>query len=378
MSLFASCKDDSQSPQPASTTVSPRSTVKATYDAAKINQSFDELAKALAVSMTSKDVRTSLHNQIEKKFDGDYDVLYKSLKGTVVADGKSFEVVLANDLSMAKQLPPTQKIEKLESVASQIPKLQVAMPVNFKKWDANNFVPLVTWMPAGEDDKTIQRVKAYDANGNVHWLNGQEAPDFPVIVLSMNERTDENGSTFDTIGADDEAGSGPGSGGGSSSGGGGSGGNYNPLPPRNWGNREHLDEVKMHNWSEGWLMGWPEYRLQIKTASGIDQINFQFPHNVGLWEDEDRDMHVWKPIGTRFFNGMFYWYPEYGNYYICFWSEIDGGGPISFTVTISGQNYGFSISDGDDILGSNIVNYQDPNGTTYSCGNVDWRISARP
>jgi len=45
--------------------------------------------------------------------------------------------------------------------------------------------------PIGYNEKTTDKIKAYDTEGNIHWLNAKEQPDFPVIVIGLNERTIE-------------------------------------------------------------------------------------------------------------------------------------------------------------------------------------------
>ena len=72
-----------------------------------------------------------------------------------------------------------------------MPRLQVAVPAHFDSWDPASYAPLVAYFPEGVDDTTLKTITAYDSAGNPVELDAQVAPKQPVIVLSLNERTDE-------------------------------------------------------------------------------------------------------------------------------------------------------------------------------------------
>lgn|GEM_PF-4154746 len=84
------------------------------------------------------------------------------------------------------------RLIEIKSV-EQIPKLQIALPIGFKDW--NGTIPIkVAYTPLTIDDTEWDVVYAYDAAGNEYTLDAHSPPDFPVMVVSINERTDMDGN----------------------------------------------------------------------------------------------------------------------------------------------------------------------------------------
>lgn len=287
----------------------------------KIDQDIDFIAKQLASSLNEKEIRQFIKNEALKKFDGDFDILYKDAKSKIV-NGKTFQNHLAGtgttSLSTTKSMSSTpEQSKKLESIGNYVPLLNIAVPVNIEKWDTENFTPLVAVRPIGYNEKTTDKIKAYDTEGNIHWLNAKEQPDFPVIVIGLNERTIEtaNGnvvlkssnSSFTKI-AKNKA-TQPGTkaeyyedpnDGGSSGGGGG--------PTSNTGKHhingcyEYLTGINCTDIDqyEGWIAGAPELRLRIFYAD-FQNSTFDDAKEISILMEPNQRSDVnntWWELGT--------------------------------------------------------------------------------
>ncbi len=122
----------------------------------------DEVAKNLAVSLAQEEFRSFIKTEALRKFDGDYNILYSQIKNSKVA-GKNFRsFVQAGDGS--------------NDIASSVPLLNVAVPVNIENWDTKEFTPLVAVIYSSYDEEKTELVKAYDQNGKVHWLDAKKEP----------------------------------------------------------------------------------------------------------------------------------------------------------------------------------------------------------
>jgi hypothetical protein len=86
-------------------------------------------------------------------------------------------------------------LSSVRTDAKAIPKFDIGVPVHHESWDPKETTPLVAFHHRQEiDDTELERVKAYDAQGNVHWLDAQEVPEQPVVVVGVNERTQVDGT----------------------------------------------------------------------------------------------------------------------------------------------------------------------------------------
>lgn len=155
----------------------------------QINRSLDALAKLTARAI-SEDVslRRQIRSGAAKRFDGDTDVLYTKLSET-----SGIRRSLAAAYSRGSRASQDEALTAVDRLAGAVPRFHVSVPVNFDSWDAATYSPLVAYMPAGVEDTTLKTVTAYDSAGNAHQLDAQVEPDQPVIVLGINERTDDSG-----------------------------------------------------------------------------------------------------------------------------------------------------------------------------------------
>lgn len=152
-----------------------------------VNTSLETLAKLFAKAVTNVHVRQQIQQGVSERFDGDTNVLYKTLMA-----GSQSQVI---HQSLAKaQEGLTSQATTLEALANTMPRLQLAVPAHFDRWDATTYTPLVGYLPTDADDETLEQLTAFDAEGNAHLLDAQSPPDQPVILLSQNERTDDGGA----------------------------------------------------------------------------------------------------------------------------------------------------------------------------------------
>jgi len=133
----------------------------------------EKAARKLAKSLANAQLRSFIKSEVLKKFDGDYDVLFSTVK----------EFAQSNSLSGVDL-----NSEELQ-YSDELPLLNVAVPVNIEKWDAQTYTPLVAYLPEDYDEKTATQITAFDGNGEAHLLDVKQAPTVPVIVISQNERT---------------------------------------------------------------------------------------------------------------------------------------------------------------------------------------------
>lgn len=148
----------------------------------------EEVAKALAKSMGDKQVRNFIKTEASKQMDGDYDILYNWVDDKTI-DGKSLESIIVNYTATSPSAK-TNALENLRITAASIPLLNISVPVNIDKWDTESFEPLVAVSPYSfKNEKDVTLIKAYDKQGNVHWLDAKKEPNFPVVAVGLNERS---------------------------------------------------------------------------------------------------------------------------------------------------------------------------------------------
>lgn len=158
--------------------VSPNNEVRSSSRLTSDEVDFDEVAQALAAALTDTELRKFIKLESGKKFDGDYDVLLSKVIDTKVGD-KSVE----NHLNEGARKKGKQIDLKKILVRNEL--INISVPVNIEDWDVTTYVPLVAVAP--ESDKVAQ-IKAYSSDGGVVFLDAKKAPNYPVIVINVNER----------------------------------------------------------------------------------------------------------------------------------------------------------------------------------------------
>lgn len=164
-----------------------------------MNSKLSDAAKSLAYLLQEQKYRSLIKNQVGKKFDEDYDVLLYHLMKSKLPDGKTLSESVYNLKNGAQQMSisSTSISSQFSKLVSEIPLIQVAIPVKFKQWDANNYIPKVAILPVDYDEATTKTIDAYDYNGEKYEIDAVNPPTEPVIVVSLNERVEvENNNQY--------------------------------------------------------------------------------------------------------------------------------------------------------------------------------------
>lgn len=296
-SLSSCQKDDEIIPNPTDAGVAaPVGSVSVTRDAL-----LEQTALALAKSLKDSNLRVAIKQEALKKFDGDFDILYKNFKGHKI-DGIPVQTKLAMsriDSHPNAKINVTQSIAAMDSITN-VEKLQIAVPVNCEEWDPNVFTPLVAYIPQDFEEGVTEKIKAFDTDGNVHWLDAVVAPDFPVIVVGTNERTDVEGNVNENL--------------------------YDFSNARIAGKGEYMHQINCTNLSaiEAWALGAPELEYYVagsRKGAAVEIVKGSY-YKPSKRKDID---NKWVTL-DRF---IFTWNrPDYDDYIAVKWVEIDDTGAL--------------------------------------------------
>jgi hypothetical protein len=313
---------------------------------AQTNQELAAVAQALARTLgTDAAARQQLKAEALKKIDGDYDVLYQPFAAGHAAFGQHMAEAVGGTGPAGLTMP---------ALVSRIPTLNLLVPVNIDKWDAATYAPLVIFIPAGYDERTATRVKAYDQNGNAQWLDAKKAPSFPVVVVGPSERVPSDVALTAAKPAREENSLKP-QGVATSSmvdepntqlempADGNSGGGYAPLGTSGTTGTagttatacrvdkqiEYLREIYMKDVSEyeSWFLGAPEIRLQIMSplgTNGSSILEVMYTMSRGAIEDHwycNTQLYYWNKATITDTVGYL-------------WVEQDGGDEIDVKLTL--------------------------------------------
>ena len=412
--LLSSCDKNDGVVSPDSVPVGNISAEQVQYD-----PQMDAIAKALAASMGEESVRTLIKTEALKKFDGDYDILYQKI-GNQNVGGKTLNTVL-NEYSQKGN--GSSRTLPIGQIATQMPLLNISVPVNAEKWNTSNFEPLVVISPSSvvKDETKLTVVKAYDKAGKVHWLDAKKAPDFPVVVVGLNERVQvlANGQTelkkglvFASNGEDKkqveneeaiEGGGGSGGGGGSSGPGGGGilgtdgcpvGSNANSIPGGGQngvnypnGSEDYIEWLYCQDGNawEGWFDGGPEFYFQGGGANSSVESTSRFTeNNIPFYVYNYGDLQ-----GTWGYNcshtSLGRWLPKHGGIVTHIWYEEDTGTQRTqsepIRVKYNGQenttNLNRIVLDNDDRVGTFQMDRDNGPCYIYGSNTFKYKVTRR-
>lgn len=300
---------------------------------AQINRSLDFLSKRLAAAAADRaDLRGTIHDAVGKRFDGDTEALWSSLAGK-----PAFSARVAGR---------GRSGDEVASTAAKMPRLQIAVPAHFDSWDPATYAPLVAYFPQGVDDTQVTSITAYDAAGNAVSLDARVEPKQPVIVLGLNERTDERGQLLKSS-------------------------ITSSRPNRTarssvaaaTATKYSVDMRMVHliDDKEPWAKGDAEIAMKARSrgCSGTEYL-------ATNWENLNNDDDWWAPGGTRNLglttcDVVFYWWE-------------DDGGSFDFTLSYGGFGLGVAMDDDDDLIGGKQIPY-----ASFKGGGTDtWRKDEWP
>jgi len=365
---------------------------KPTKQEKELNAALDAVAKDVAAALENRSVRTLIKKETGKLLAGQRNVLFQTIASKKVEglakDGEplTFEEVLAGRrASLGKDeetLSKSKAVEQVRKDAAAIPKFDIGVPMNHKKWDPKTTTPLVAFHHRQEiDDTELKRLKAYDAKGNVHWLDAQKRPEPPVVVVGINERTTADGTVRAPYRERTETTKNrqrieePGGGG---SGGGGGGGGGSTEDPRDYGDNEYLQRVKITQDGEPPYKGDPEVRIHAKAEDGSTLKTYisekRDGSNMTPWNNSDDKSWI-----TH--NVLFYkWVQNVGKNYTM-WAawEYDDGKSASLKVTYRDKTYGFNFKYTDDVedYGTQRVQFPVDDDQVFDLGGFKFELESR-
>lgn len=295
--LPISCTNEKEAVMPSNSQV--HSALRVGIDTEKINKHLERMALAVAKATQNESFRELLKSEALLQVDGDYDIFYQTFSKKKTKDGKGIHDSL-------------KKLGILDEVLNEIPILQISIPVNCENWNTTDYSPLVTFVSPDTDKK--DQVKAYDKDGNIHWLPTNVEPSAPVIVVSLSERFDESGKS-----------------------------KYDFTHKREKGARlanspEHMYAFTFDNNLgnyESWIAGKPEVSLVIAGVRNGAVVN---PIYKGYWNPKRDDCS-----GSNWYipdNFTFTWTEDYGMYTTYYWLEEDGGATESTPISLTWQPNG--------------------------------------
>lgn len=301
------------------------------------NSAMETFASAFARTLENKELRQLLKEELKKKFDGEYEILWRNIKDQKINSSLRISELVNNNYASIQQYS-SQKYVNIDNLVKAIPRLHISMPIHFDKWDENT-IPLVTYAPIDMEEKGIQTLNAYDSKGNVYTLDATNPPSVPVIVIGMNERTDDSGNLL-----------------------------YHDSPSLKTASGSEIMYVKriyVMDLSEPWTKGSAEIVLQvIKDNSYVPNVyelfdNWPFGESISQYNKNE-----WLNMNWLIYSGM---EDEYSSdFYIYYWLEWDAW-PTSETRTLMVYNrtYEFNAHWGDDFIGYNKVRYSEIENTSY-------------
>lgn len=217
----------------------------------EINFAQEIIAKTLSLSLNDFELRVMIKKQVELKFDGDFDVLFSVLSSKSLPDGRTVVEHLTDSYiyiqkNSGTDIEFTDAVEHIKKYISAIPKFQISVPIHCQKWEINNYVPLVTFVPFGIEDTNIEKLKVFDLSGNAKFISAKDTPEDPVVVVGVSERTDSKGNVTYTMASAEQGG-----GGGSSS---------------SERARVYINDFRLMDDHEPWFLGNPEIYVKARRA----------------------------------------------------------------------------------------------------------------
>ena len=334
------------------------------------NERLSLLSQQVAEQMARyPNFRSYVKEKTGERFDGDYNFLVKPHLEDPVESGKSLREVLLEGLER-----PDEMLSFLQSYKQ----LQIAVPHRWEAWNGQE--PLsVVFIDADYEEHLAKTVQGYSPAGFPIQLSVLEGPNFPVVVLGQNERTDAAGHLLPVYGPTGEGGS-IGPFGGNINNGGGS------TCYGDEGEWQYIASIRASNLSalEHWICGVPEVRFVVKRNDDLSLLNGEMGA-ILIPDDRDDINGVWDTFNAT----LFRWYneesgtPLVGNNCVFFVSEKDNGtwfsSPITVGLTMAngmqiGVTFNIELTDKDEWIGTVPVYFEDCNFFEYNPGSLQFKL----
>lgn len=155
-----------------------------------------DLSPAFAnVILNSNSLLKELKSKAILKEDGDYDVLFNDVKDSPLEDENGTRNVSGKTLmsGIKEQFSKTSRAAdgvSAEDLIDSVPYLNLYYYSPDYEKDFESSEILMTYLDYTVDEFDQKTLVAYDKDGNSFEIDGINPPDFPVIVLGINERMD--------------------------------------------------------------------------------------------------------------------------------------------------------------------------------------------
>ena len=407
--VVLACSHDSFTPETAN--ITPQK------DANTINADLNQIAQGLAVALKNGEMQQLIRREAMKKFDGDFDILYSQVKTSRVGSNAVQEVLAQSTLNRNSRMSAVEALEALNAKTASLPLLNISVPVNIDKWQAGNEEVLVAVSPSSwvQNEKALATITAYDSKGNIHLLDAKIAPDFPVVVIGLNERVEvsksgqvtlkklyysktqsKSGRTEDNdTSLENPGGGGNGNSGGCSSASSCGGGNAGCSYPN--GPDIYLQWIYCQDGNawEGWFDGGPEFYFQVAKYDELwtnqdTKIKYLAGVNMPFYAPNYTDLQAtWGKSFTNTY--LFRWQTSYGARLNFVWYEEDtgvqsdqiirnaAGIPQVLSVTWNGQNYSTNalafIRYNDDFVAAHETYIDHCSGFIYGSNTFKYKIT---
>ena len=306
----------------------------------EIDNNLETIAKVVAQAINNPDVLSAISEAAAERFDGDTEVLFKDLS---VETQEQMAVALSTlSAQEGQKLTTAAASNELQVLSTFTPRLQIAVYGDPEDISSDT---LVTYAPVGVNEKDVKEIKAFDAEGKVHILDGQIAPSEPVIVVGINERTNNEGILLPQFQADSakpEA---------------------SNLETQACYKNVLVDRVYLRDDKEPWFKGDPEIRLIAKSTDEYLLYHGSFT-NVN---DEKKWYYPGRFLGCTSTDVVFYWYE-------------DDGTKLEFTPKYKDFSLTIKIDDDDDFIGEVKIPYYYIyyNSISWDLGDIVFHVGYPP
>lgn len=271
-------------------------------------------------------LRRTLMERLAEKATGDFEVLIADLADLELEDGRTLgEALTGSGFSLPENV-------------------HIAAPLGLADWSEDT-VPLVTFVPERPEHE-IEELRYFGPGGVTHTRAANERPSEPVAVVGINERVGRASMADDAeVGTSRQA-----------------------LSTSPSYRDRYLFWIYIRDDHEGWFNGDPEIYIMCAFSNAGTGAGLNFRVNLP---------HVNRERATYYIDSrLVRHYTTYGDPMLCGVYEQDSTILQSFTLGFKGLSFRFDFGNqNDDFLGSQIVNYWDPNGMRYDTGDALFTIN---
>jgi hypothetical protein len=148
------------------------------------------LTRSFSKSIKNPEIMNIVYIEIGKQFDGDTEVLFKTLSEKKLASGQNVYEVLKNEFNRFNDAKDYDQV--IESLKEAVSNLQIYM-MNFSSWDGKT-LPMVGYIPFTFDEEAAGYIYGYDDTGKEYQLTKSAVGKKPLLIIGPNERCDNSGS----------------------------------------------------------------------------------------------------------------------------------------------------------------------------------------